>query len=358
MVFSRQVLLLYLVGFVFANAFQAFNSEYQISKHKLDKNRERTAFLLPKSRDLASISPVTLSAKKPVSKLKKVGCGIPPSYDYLCCFDPEENGQLQGTGDFTARMEGGLDFDFGKFSGKDASTAVASGPPAGADLLVAQHWLEHLDHDADGVTRIDPPVNTIKSTAPVDSTLLGSGKLIGPDAPGDIRHVILSLPEGMHYVEGQSISVIPPGLQENGKPHKPRLYSIASTRYGDTLEGDTVSLCVRRAEYYDPVTGLADSSKKGVCSNFLCDATPGTTVEISGPVGKTMLLPSSPKTDVIMVATGTGIAPFRAFLHRLFMENTLAKHTFEGTAWLVLGVPVTSGLLYKEEIASMQESGT
>ena len=55
-----------------------------------------------------------------------------------------------------------------------------------------------------------------------------------------------------------------------------------------------------------------------------------------------------------MVATGTGIAPFRGFLHRLFMENTLTRHMFSGRAWLILGVPVTGGLLYPQEITAMQ----
>lgn len=160
----------------------------------------------------------------------------------------------------------------------------------------------------------------------------------------------------MHYVEGQSISILPPGIDPNtNRPNKPRLYSIASTRYGDLLDGNTVSLCVRRAEYYDPVTNLPDPAKKGVCSNFLCDAVAGQTVSVAGPVGKTMLLPEDPTKDIIMIATGTGIAPFRAFLHRLFMEQTVASHMFQGTAWLVLGVPTTGGLLYDEEFQAMKK---
>lgn len=123
------------------------------------------------------------------------------------------------------------------------------------------------------------------------------------------------------------------------------------------MDGNTVSLCVRRAEYYDPNTGVADPTKKGVCSSFLCDAAPGATMNVAGPVGKTMLLPKDPNADVIMIATGTGIAPFRAFLHRLFMEDTVARHMFAGTVWLVLGVPTSGGLLYKEEIDAMMKNG-
>jgi len=145
---------------------------------------------------------------------------------------------------------------------------------------------------------------------------------------------------------------------KTGRNHSPRLYSIASTRYGDALDGNTISLCVRRAEYYDPSTGLIDPTKKGACSNMLCDALPGTEFSVAGPVGKTMLLPKDPNNDIIMVATGTGIAPFRGFMHRLFMEETVARHMFGGTAWLILGVPTTGGLLYKEEFDAMLENAS
>ena len=44
-------------------------------------------------------------------------------------------------------------------------------------------------------------------------------------------------------------------------------------------------------------------------------------------------------------------------MHRLFTENTLARHMFGGSAWLVLGVPVSGGLLYKEEFDCMMRNG-
>ena len=51
--------------------------------------------------------------------------------------------------------------------------------------------------------------------------------------------------------------------------HGARLYSIASTRYGDEFDGKTASLCVRRATYWDPEKNAEDPEKKGLCSNFL-----------------------------------------------------------------------------------------
>jgi sulfite reductase alpha subunit-like flavoprotein len=43
-----------------------------------------------------------------------------------------------------------------------------------------------------------------------------------------------------------------------------------------------------------------------------------------------MLMPEkTPDADIIMVATGTGIAPYRAFLRRLFVEETPASKAFK-----------------------------
>ena len=73
-------------------------------------------------------------------------------------------------------------------------------------------------------------------------------------------------------------------MNSKGKevPHGVRLYSIAASRYGDYYDGKTTTLCVRRATYWDPELGKEDPAKKGICSNFLCDATPGTEVMMTG----------------------------------------------------------------------------
>jgi ferredoxin--NADP+ reductase len=144
-------------------------------------------------------------------------------------------------------------------------------------------------------------------------------------ALGIVQHITFDLSEGnLHYVEGQSIGIIPAGTDANGKPHKLRLYSIASTRHGDHMDDKTVSLCVRQFEYKHPESG---ETVYGTCSTYLCHIEPGADVKITGPVGKEMLLPDDPEATIIMLATGTGIAPFRAYLWRMFKEAERARPT-------------------------------
>ena len=79
---------------------------------------------------------------------------------------------------------------------------------------------------------------------------------------------------------------VPQGEKTNSRgkkmAHGTRLYSIAASRYGDTFDGKTTSLCVRRATFWDSEKNEEDSEKKGICSNFLCDAKPGDEIKMTG----------------------------------------------------------------------------
>ncbi|KAG2330721.1 hypothetical protein Bca52824_001901 [Brassica carinata] len=162
----------------------------------------------------------------------------------------------------------------------------------------------------------ETPLNLYRPKEPYTATIVST------------CHIVIDHDGKVPYWEGQSYGVIPPGEnpKKPGAPHNVRLYSIASTRYGDSFDGKTASLCVRRAQYYDPETGKEDPSKAGVCSNFLCNAKPGDKVQITA--------------THIMIATGTGVAPFRGYLRRMFMEN-VPTFKFDGLA-----------LLYDEEFSS------
>eukprot|EP00593_Proboscia_inermis_P006832 CAMPEP_0171305144 /NCGR_PEP_ID=MMETSP0816-20121228/14932_1 /TAXON_ID=420281 /ORGANISM="Proboscia inermis, Strain CCAP1064/1" /LENGTH=345 /DNA_ID=CAMNT_0011785739 /DNA_START=163 /DNA_END=1197 /DNA_ORIENTATION=+ len=201
------------------------------------------------------------------------------------------------------------------------------------------------------------PTNTFKNKAPFKGKVISTKRIVGPQATGETCHIIIDHEGKFPYWEGQSWGVKPPGAREkDGKPHSVRLYSIASTRYGDDMTGNTGSLCVRRATYWCPELKADDPAKQGICSNFLCDTKPGNDVMMTGPAGKAMLLPEeNPETDYIMVATGTGIAPYRGFIRRLFTEDTPAGAVYKGQAWLFLGVANSDALLYDDEWQKVKE---
>uniref|UniRef100_A0A0D9YL14 ferredoxin--NADP(+) reductase n=1 Tax=Oryza glumipatula TaxID=40148 RepID=A0A0D9YL14_9ORYZ len=192
--------------------------------------------------------------------------------------------------------------------------------------------------------------NKYRPKEPYTGRCLLNTRITGDDAPGETWHMVFSTDGEIPYREGQSIGVIPDGIDKNGKPHKLRLYSIASSAIGDFADSKTVSLCVKRLVY----TNDQGEIVKGVCSNFLCDLKPGSDVKITGPVGKEMLMPKDPNATIIMLGTGTGIAPFRSFLWKMFFEEH-HDYKFNGLAWLFLGVPTSSTLLYREEFERMKE---
>jgi ferredoxin--NADP+ reductase len=204
--------------------------------------------------------------------------------------------------------------------------------------------------------KTDIPVNIYRPNAPFIGKCVSNEELVGEGGIGTVRHLIFDISEGdLRYLEGQSIGIIPPGLDKNGKPEKLRLYSIASTRHGDRVDDKTVSLCVRQLEYKHPETG---EIIYGVCSTHLCHLEVGADVKITGPVGKEMLLPEDPNAKIIMMATGTGIAPFRAYLWRMFKANEKAanpNYDFKGLAWLIFGIPTSPNILYKQELEELQQ---
>merc|ERR1712014_536901 len=159
-----------------------------------------------------------------------------------------------------------------------------------------------------------------------------------------------------------------------GTPAKIRLYSIGSSAVGDCEDSKTVSLCVKRVvEVEEEKWPLKHSNRdvgedkpdkagthfpnakvyRGVCSNHICDMSPGDDVLITGPTGAEMLLPEDPNSNIIMLATGTGIAPMRSYMRLLFKDKAGAaadgSRTFKGLAWLFMGVPYSKSLLYDDE---------
>ncbi|MCB1164631.1 MAG: hypothetical protein KDK33_00660 [Leptospiraceae bacterium] len=161
--------------------------------------------------------------------------------------------------------------------------------------------------------RLSAPPMIYKPSSPVEVEVIENTLLTPEDYSEEIRHIVLDLKgTDYRYLEGQSMGVIAPGEDEKGKPNRVRLYSIASPAMGEPGAPSHVALCVKRVAYEESGT-----SYYGLCSNYLCDVKPGDKVKISGPNGKRFVMPRDPEVDLLLFATGTGIAPFRGFFMRL-----------------------------------------
>ncbi|MFK7884222.1 MAG: hypothetical protein AB8F26_08595 [Phycisphaerales bacterium] len=193
------------------------------------------------------------------------------------------------------------------------------------------------------VSPVEPVVGTIVSTR----LCTASRK-----AAGFVRHVEIDVsgtPLENGWRAGQSFGVVPPGTDAKGKPHKLRLYSIASPTAGEKSDGTVLATTVKRTidEHWD-----SHELFLGVCSNYLCDLEPGAKVHLTGPAGKRFILPADHNEhDYLFIATGTGIAPFRGMLMDLDAAND-----YTGSASLIMGTPYQTDLLYDPELRQLERA--
>ncbi|WP_169566335.1 benzoyl-CoA 2,3-epoxidase subunit BoxA [Sneathiella limimaris] len=175
-----------------------------------------------------------------------------------------------------------------------------------------------------------PTINMYTLGKPAKAVVQGNYRLTGADSSSDVRHLILNF-ENLSFpvLEGQTIGIIPPGTDKDGNPHLPRLYSVSSPRDGERPNFNNVSLTVKREE-------------NGVCSNYVCDLSQGDEVTVTGPFGSTFLLPDDPDARLLMICTGTGSAPMRAFTMR--RQRTISNH--KGGMSLFFGARTEDSLPY------------
>jgi len=140
------------------------------------------------------------------------------------------------------------------------------------------------------------------------ATVVGNFNCTEAGFANETHHVVLDI-GAMPFpvLEGQSIGIIAPGVDAKGRPHTARQYSIASPRNGERPGYNNISLTVKRVtedHHGKPV--------RGVASNYICDLKVGDTVQLIGPFGTSFLMPNHPKSNIVMICTGTGSAPMRA----------------------------------------------
>ena len=181
----------------------------------------------------------------------------------------------------------------------------ASALPAGADVPFnsAQYGATVPPWSA-----AHPYTNLFKPKNPTTATVVGNFNCTEAGFASETHHVVLDF-GGLPFpvLEGQSIGIVPPGLDASGKPHFARQYSIASPRNGERPGYNNLALTVKRVTEDHHGKPL-----RGVASNYVCDLKVGDTVQVVGPFGQSFLMPNHPKSHLVMICTGTGSAPMRA----------------------------------------------
>jgi len=134
----------------------------------------------------------------------------------------------------------------------------------------------------------------------------------------------------------------PEAFVESLEPMQPRLYSISSSLKSNP---GRVSLTVDTVRYQ-----IGKRARLGVASTFLSDRiSPNDPVKVYVQRAEHFGLPKDPNTPIIMIGPGTGVAPFRAFLHDRMASKA------PGRNWLFFGHQRRDyDFFYEDEFAGMR----
>jgi sulfite reductase (NADPH) flavoprotein alpha-component len=242
----------------------------------------------------------------------------------------------------------GLDYVVG-----DSFGVFPRNPPALADQIVAM-----LGARPEGLVRDKPLrdllIEDVCLGAPPDALF----QLLSYVSGGERRQKARALANG-EDPDGDSATLdvlatlnkfsgVRPGAEafvEALDPLQPRLYSISSSCKANPKK---ISLTVDGVRYR-----IGPRERLGVASTFLGDRlAPGDALKVYVQKAHGFRLPDDPKTPIIMVGPGTGVAPFRAFLQE---RAALAA---PGPNWLFFGHQRRAhDFFYEDEFAAMQKSG-
>ncbi|MEJ8851243.1 benzoyl-CoA 2,3-epoxidase subunit BoxA [Variovorax rhizosphaerae] len=255
------------------------------------------------------------------------------------CLDPCPTGAIANWHDVSSAYSVDEQFSWAQLPAQQAGLAIDATnaarlvpSPIEPPVVAASEATEALMVKAAAPASASRPVvNAFKRNQPATATVVANVQLTAAASDTDVRHIVLRFADGVFPVlEGQSLGIVMPGTDDHGKRHAVRQYSIASPRSGEAGEPNTVALTVKR------VPG-------GLCSNHLCDLPVGASIEVTGPFGATFLMPNDPAAHILMVCSGTGVAPFRGFIER---RRQMAAESSSGKLLLFYGAQTPQAMPY------------
>ena len=179
---------------------------------------------------------------------------------------------------------------------------------------------------------------------PVSEAVVTESVRITPADRDEVRRISLRIDDpAFRYSVGQSIGVVVPGPHPMGNRVHMRRYSIAGGQLDRENDEVELELLVRRCFYIDEISG---ESYPGIASNYLCDAEVGRHITITGPYRSPFRVPADVHSNLLMIGTGTGVAPFRSFVQEIYRE----KGGWKGQVRLYYGARNGMDLLYGNDV--------
>jgi ferredoxin--NADP+ reductase len=189
-----------------------------------------------------------------------------------------------------------------------------------------------------------------------DATVLKSERITEELSDVEVRELVLEVDHHeFNFEVGQSIGVLVKGPAEFGGSIHHRLYTVADTPQPKSAGKPEITIVVRRCSYIDEYSG---EEYIGVNSNYICDRKSGDHLKITGPFGIPFNIPEDKSANLMLIGLGTGIAPFRALVKKIYQQ----EGGWKGKVMLLYGARSGLELLYmnnkRDDFTRYYDEGT
>ena len=255
------------------------------------------------------------------------------SYKQFCSAAENIHAALAKAGAIAFHDKLMLDVDYASHISGWIESLLSKLEPAAATVPATAHAVEEVEATL-GFSRLEPLTGEVKDILILNDR--GSQK--------KTFHIEIGFEGRLAYAPGDAAGIIVPA-QPDGQVPAPRLYSIASSPLRNAQE---VHLTVALARHTLPDGKIG----YGLCSHFLSQKKVGDRLQFYIQRNRRFRLPANDDSDIIMIGPGTGIAPFRAFMHDRFERGA------SGRNWLFFGDQrAHCDFLYQLEWQEMLENG-
>lgn len=202
------------------------------------------------------------------------------------------------------------------------------------------------------VVNLVPPISPVKAVVS-DTYICTYGQSRRP-----VQHIEIDLsgtPLSGSIRAGQSLGVIPPKKGTSTPAKFASFYRLSSPSIASGDADKFASLCVSRIPGEGEIrfSGNPLDQRRLIeeCDLHLCDLKVGDKLLIAGPTGRRFVMPATPSNfRFVLLATGTGVAPYRGFLMDLERSGVLAGGI---KIHLIVGAEYGVDLLYHRQLLQL-----